>query len=91
MGVALMFPGLLLNHIKDSGIKVPEDLENYNIEDYPHWHVYKVLHLGANLPAGALGENAKIIGKLSIEEVMKVTVQDLENLGCRLRSDNVLD
>lgn len=68
---------------ENAGIKVPADLENYNPEDYVHWHIYRMTQLGAPLPyPSAHWDNAVVIAKLSEEQAKTVTFRDLEELGC---------
>lgn len=72
-----MFPGMFYNHIKDSKLKMPEDFENYNPEDYPHFHVFMLTHLGQPLDIAALEDNANIIAGIPKENIKSVSFSDL--------------
>lgn len=76
-----MFPGMFYNHIKDSKLKMPEDFENYNPEDYPHFHVFMLTHLGLPINITALKDNANIIAEIPEDAIKSVTIIDLMEKG----------
>ena len=75
------FPGMLYNHIKTSNLKLPDNLENYNPEEYPHYHVFKILHVGYIIDITSLKDNANIIAEISTEDIKNVTIEQLINKG----------
>lgn len=78
----LAFPGMLAPYAESAGIKVPENLEKYEPHDYPHWHVYLNIQLGASMPSpDAPSNNAKIIASLDEKRIKTVSFRDLEELG----------
>lgn len=76
-----MFPGMFYNHIKDSKLKMPENFEKYNPEDYPHFHVFMLTHLGQPLDIAALEDNANIIAEISEDNIKSVSFDDLLEMG----------
>ena len=76
-----MFPGMFYNHIKNSKLKMPDDFENYNPEEYPHFHVFVLTHLGQPLDIAALEDNANIIADISDENIQSVSFSDLLEMG----------
>ena len=78
----IAFPILCLTPAKEAGILVPDDIEIYRKEDYPHWHVYTTMQLGRSMPQpDSHFANARIIAAISHEDIMKVTVEDLREKG----------
>lgn len=78
----IAIPSLLAEVARASGINVPEDLDNYEREDFPHWHVYQGVQLGAPMPhPSAHHDNAKVIAQLSDSKIRTVTFEELERLG----------
>lgn len=76
-----MFPEMFYNHIKDSKLKTPEDFENYNPEEYPHFHVFILTHLGQPIDIAALEDNANIIAGIPKENIKSVSFDDLLEMG----------
>lgn len=76
-----MFPGMFYNYIKDSRLKMPDDFEDYNPEEYPNFHVFMFIHLGRPLDIVALEDNAKIIADISEDIIKSVTLNDLMKRG----------
>ena len=83
----IAFPFLLIEPAVKAGIKVPEnddavDKLDQLRETHPHWFVYCTLQLGNPMPSpDSHWNNAEVIAKLSDEEIKKVTVEDLIQLG----------
>ncbi|KKL18081.1 hypothetical protein LCGC14_2479110 [marine sediment metagenome] len=78
----IAFPEILATAAKEAGISVPDDLENYKSEDFPHWDVYVTVQLGAPMPSPtAHWENAKVIAGIPADDIMKVTYEHLQELG----------
>lgn len=78
----IMSRGLLVEPAKKAGIKVPDDPELYPKDDYPHWHVFCIVQLGAPMPSwNAHWENAEVIGKLSPEDVRVASFESLQKAG----------
>ena len=81
MSGMFMFPGMFYNHIKDSKLKMPEDFENYDPEEYPHFHVFILTHLGQPIDIAALEDNANIIADIPENAIKSVTLNDLMEKG----------
>ena len=76
-----MFPWMFYNHIKDSKLKMPDDFENYNPDQYPNFHVFMLIHLGQLLDIATLEDNANIIADISEDALKSVTLNDLMKKG----------
>lgn len=73
----MVFPSMLVGACKKAGIKVPEDVDNYDAENFPHFSVFCTLQLCR--PMVSLDEhwnNAVIISKLSKKEIETFTLTD---------------
>ena len=78
----LAFPEMIADAAIQAGIKVPADLNSYNPEHYPHWHVYCTAQLGRRMPSwGCHWSNAKVIANIPDDKIKTVTHNDLNNLG----------
>lgn len=75
------FADMFRTHIKDSKLEMPEDFENYNPEEYPHFHVFMLTHLAQPICIEALEENANIIAEIPMENIKTVTYEQLEGMG----------
>ena len=75
------FPRMFYNHIKDSKLKMPEDFENYNPEEYPYFHVFMMTHLGKPIDITALEDNANIIADIPENDIKNVMLKDLMEKG----------
>lgn len=78
----LAFPEMIEPAAKNAGISVPNDLENYDKNDYPHWFIFCQLQLGAPMPhCQAHFENAKVIADIPTENLKTMTVDDFDDAG----------
>lgn len=84
------FPGMFGPHIKDSNLKLPEDFESYNPEQYPHFHVFMLTHLCQPIEIQALEDNANIIAAISDDEIKKVTFEQLIEKGIVYGTGNLV-
>lgn len=85
-----MFPGMFYNHIKDSKLKMPDDFENYNPEEYPNFHVFMLTHLGQLIDITELKDNANIIADISEDDIKSVSFSDLLEMGVVFGSGNLM-
>ena len=78
----IAFPGILAAAAEQAGMKVPPDAENFKPADYPHFHVFCTVQLGAPMPRpDAHWENAKLIASLGPRKIKTVTYQQLLDMG----------
>lgn len=78
----LAFPEMLVSSAQHAGIRVPDDADKYDPDQYPHWHVYLLVQLGAPIPwAGAVFDNAAIIASISDDEIKTITYNQLIEKG----------
>ena len=78
----IALPSVLANTADKAGIIVPEDPDNFDPEDYPHFYVFCCVQLGKAMkdPAEHFF-NAKIIADLTEEQVKAVTLNELISKG----------
>jgi hypothetical protein len=76
-----MFPEMLRVHVENSKLKLPDDFENYDIKDYPQFHVFLATHCCCSIEVESIESNANIIAKISDKEIQKITMKDLINYG----------
>lgn len=77
----MLFPEMLVGACEKSGIRVPENLDEYDIEKFPHFFIFCQLQLGRPIRWGEHWDNAEIISKLTVEELKTFTLQDFLSRG----------
>jgi disulfide oxidoreductase YuzD len=83
----IAFAGMLIPAAEKAGIKCPSDKEvdNWDTEEmknkYPHFYVFAMVQLGRRMSPGEHWNNAKIIAKISDEDILNITILDLMELG----------
>lgn len=77
---------MLVQPAKKAGIKVPPDPETYDVDEYPHWHAYIVMQVGAPMPdPSAHWSNAEVIATVPDDRIREVTPKQLrEEFGFRV-------
>jgi len=81
----IAFPEMLLAPAEQAGMKFPDDPENYDPNEYPHFHVFSIVQLGSPMPSPTSHwTNAKVIAEIPDDKIHLVTVQDLEALGIEI-------
>ena len=74
----LAFTSMLVAPAAKAGMKVPLNVEDYDREEFMHFHVYELMQIGRPLPhPAAHWDNAEVIAALSEDEVKQVTYTDL--------------
>lgn len=73
---------MLVSAAEKAGIAVPNDPKDFDAEEFPHFHIYCNVQLGASLPyPTAHWHNAEVVASVPTSEIMKVTLIDLIKLG----------
>ena len=75
------FEEMFHNHIKNSGMLIPENSKTYNPFEFPHYYVFMNLHCGQTINTDHLYDNAKLIASIPFEELKDMTLQDFINKG----------
>ena len=76
---------LLLEPAKDACISIPENLEEYDQEKHPHWHVFCMLQLGSPMPdSNAHFHNAHIVSRIPDEEIYNITAREVVKRGFKV-------
>lgn len=80
--IMIAIPALLVNPAEEAGMKVPDDPEDFDAEEFPHFHVFLLLQLGRRMPTpSAHWENAKIVAAVPDAKIKKMTAADFNALG----------
>ena len=78
----LALPTMLVSPATRAGIKCPSDVENYDVNEFPHFFVYARMQLGTSIPSpNSPWRNAEIIAAISDDKICKVTPKELVDLG----------
>ena len=78
----IAFPSMLKQPAIEAGIKVPQDPNNYEPDDYKHFHAFCILQLGRSMKMdGEQWRNAKIIAKVPEDKIKAMTLEDFLVLG----------
>lgn len=78
----IAFPGMIAKAAEQAGMTVPVDPdEEFNADEFPHFHVYCNVQLGVPVTWGNHWENAKIIAAIPVENIKKVTYTELVEKG----------
>ena len=80
-----ILPDMLRPHLDGVAIKQPDDFENYDANEFPHFHVFLMLHLARPIDVAAISENARIIASIPDDEIRTITIQELLDLGMHLK------
>ena len=78
----IVYPGMLEEVARRAGMKVPEDPEDFDEEEYPHFNVFCEVQLCR--PVCYHGEhehNARVVAKIPLSKIKKVTLKDLIKAG----------
>ncbi len=85
-----LFKGMYKEHIKNSRLKMPEDFDNYDPEEFPHFHVFMGSHIGFPIDIYNLEHNANIIADIPEDEIKTITFEGLEKLGIVSSTGNLV-
>lgn len=83
----IAFPRMLVSAASAAGIKVPSNPDEFdsdtNRNEHPHFFVFCIAQLGRPILHGMPSHwsNAKIIAAIPNEQIMKVSLQNLFELG----------
>lgn len=77
----MAFPSMLVSAAEKAGMKVPEDPDEFEREDYPHFAIFCALQLGRRIQMGEHWDNAKVIAAVPEDEIRTLTLEDFINRG----------
>ena len=81
----LAYAEMLVSAAKAANITVPDDVEKYDPQKFPHWHVFCTIQLGAPMPhPTAHWENARVIGQIPEGSIRTTTFEQLKELGIQV-------
>lgn len=78
----LAFPSMLEHPAKAAEIPVPPNLDDFEPAEFPRFHIFCQLQLARPmLSPGEHWENAKVIGGLTDEQALTITLEEIRALG----------
>lgn len=78
----IAFPGMLVESAKSAGMKVPENADDFDPKDFPHFEVFCLAQLGSSMPYSAVvWDNAKVVAENPLEKIQTITFNELYALG----------
>lgn len=80
----IAFPGMLAGAAKEAGIEHPTDPDdlNYEVNEYPYWHVFVTLQCGASMPSPTSHwSNARVIASIPKDKIMTITADEVFTMG----------
>lgn len=81
----IAFPFMLVGPAQQAGILTPPDPENYEPNEFKHWHLFRMVQLGQSMPSpDSHWENAKIIAALPEDDVTTITWEVLKIKGIQV-------
>lgn len=85
----IAFPEMLIPAALEAGMKVPEDTENYDINEYPHFNVFCNMQLGQPMPNWTCHwSNAKVIASIPTNKIKEITMGDIFAMGFEIGRSN---
>jgi len=81
----IAFPDLLIEPAKAAGMKIPDDVDSFDSNDYPHFQVFCNIQLGQSMPYWTVHwDNAKAIAAIPEDKIRYQTVKDLVEAGVNI-------
>lgn len=78
----IVFPGMLVASATKAGMKVPEDPDEFDPEQFPHFHAFCNVQLGYRMPNLSVHwGNAEIIASIPEDKIRTITLKELFDLG----------
>lgn len=78
----LAFPSMLVEPAIKAGMKVPEDSDNFDPNEYPHFQVFCLMQLGSAMPYPSVHwDNAFVIASIPEDKIKTITVLEIIALG----------
>ena len=81
----IAFPSMLVSAAEQAGMKVPDNPDDFNREDYKHFFVFCNAQLCRPMSPGEHWDNAKVIAEIPEEEITTVTLEDLIDRGLTIQ------
>lgn len=77
----MVYPSMLIEASVQAGMQVPPDPDNFNRDEYPHFHIFCMVQLGRAVNWGEHWENAKVVARIPDTKVKTITLEELVNDG----------
>ena len=78
----IAFPGMLVPAAEKAKMKAPPDPNNFDKEEFPHFHVFCELQLcRPMLQLYEHWENAKAIARIPVEKLKTMTLEEFRGAG----------
>jgi hypothetical protein len=86
----IAFAGMLLSPAKEAGMKIPDDADDFDPAEFPHFDVYLKVQLGAAMPSmSSHWNNAKLIAGLSDEKIKTITYAEILEEGLEVGNSSL--
>lgn len=72
----MAFPIMLVEAAERAGMPVPSDVDNFDPNEYPHFHVFCRLQLGKRIRWGEHWDNAKVIASIGFDRIKTMHLED---------------
>lgn len=81
----LAFPMMLVDPAEKAGMRVPDNPDDFDETEYPHFFVFCQVQLGSPMPTPvAHWDNAKVVAELTEDEIKTTTFEDLIERGLQI-------
>lgn len=87
----IAFDGMLIGPAKQAGIPVPDDLDNFESDNFVQWVVFRNVQIGESMPyPSAAWDNAKVVAQFTPEQLKTtVTYKTLLDAGLAVGNSSV--
>lgn len=78
----IMLNSLLVEPAKQANIKVPDNIEEYDPQEYPHFHVYCTFQINRPIPTPtSIWTNAEVVANIPESQIREITFNQIVELG----------
>ena len=81
----MVFPSMLTPAAEEAGMPFPPDPDNFEPEDFPHFHIFCSVQLCRAMEWTEHWDNAKVLVKIPEEELKTLTLEGLLEKGLRVK------
>jgi hypothetical protein len=81
----MAFPSMLVRAAEEARMKVPDDPNDFNAEEFPHFQCFCSLQLCRPITWGEHWENAKVIAGFTEDEIKAATLETFIERGLQFQ------
>jgi hypothetical protein len=82
----MVFPEMLVDAAKQAGMKTPDDPDQFDANEYPHFQVFCNVQLCRPITWGEHWDNAKVVAKVPDDKIRETTLEELIAQGLHFKS-----